>query len=67
MYVSLSAVAPRRRPELSQHEMAYFVKWKNYPETENSWVREQDAPYVPLVFAISLVLTTLICAGTQTS
>jgi len=33
--------------------MAYFVKWRGYPESENSWVREQDAPYVPLVFAVS--------------
>ncbi|KAF9650120.1 hypothetical protein BDM02DRAFT_1512793 [Thelephora ganbajun] len=25
-------------------ETAYFVKWKGYPENENSWVRESDAP-----------------------
>jgi ATPase subunit of ABC transporter with duplicated ATPase domains len=25
-------------------EKAYFVKWKGYPEEENSWVRESDAP-----------------------
>lgn len=24
------------------------MKWKGYPESENSWVRESDAPYVPL-------------------
>lgn len=23
------------------------MKWKGYPDTENSWVRESDAPYVP--------------------
>jgi len=28
--------------------VGYFVKWKNYPESENSWVRESDAPYVSL-------------------
>lgn len=22
--------------------MAFFVKWKGYPETENSWVLEED-------------------------
>jgi len=26
--------------------MAYFVKWRGYLESENSWVREADAPYV---------------------
>lgn len=31
-----------------QKETGYFVKWKGYPESENSWVRESDAPYVPL-------------------
>lgn len=26
--------------------MGYYVKWKGYPDSENSWVRESDAPYV---------------------
>lgn len=28
--------------------MAYFVKWKGYSPSENSWVKESDAPYVSL-------------------
>lgn len=34
-----------------QDEIAYFVKWKGFPSSENSWVRESDAPYVSLVLA----------------
>lgn len=30
--------------------MAYFVKWKGYPDSENSWVKESDAPYVSTAF-----------------
>ena len=60
-------MVPRKRPELSQKEMAYYVKWKGYPESENSWVRESDAPYVPLALAVALVLITLIGTGTRTS
>lgn len=29
----------------SQGRMGYFVKWKGYPDSENSWVDEQDAGY----------------------
>jgi len=31
--------------EIFKNEMAYFVKWKGYDETENSWVKESDAPH----------------------
>jgi hypothetical protein len=32
-------------PNLAQHPhtMAYFVHWKNYDDSEDSWVVEEDA------------------------
>jgi hypothetical protein len=29
-----------------QGQMAYFVKWKGYDDSENSWVNQDDAGYV---------------------
>jgi len=30
--------------DIFKDEIGYFVKWKGYPNSENSWVRESDAP-----------------------
>jgi hypothetical protein len=60
-------MVPRRRPELSQKEMAFYVKWKGYPETENSWVREDDATYVSPGVGRSFVLMASIRAGARES
>jgi len=33
--------------------MGYFVKWKGYDATENSWVDEQDIGYVVQITQVS--------------
>lgn len=31
-------------PDIFGDEMGFLVRWKGYPDSENSWVRESDAP-----------------------
>ncbi|KAF5383609.1 hypothetical protein D9615_003728 [Tricholomella constricta] len=39
----IEAILDAKRGSFPEGRMGYFVKWKGYDETENSWVDEQDA------------------------
>jgi len=39
----IEAILEARRNMFAKTRMGYLVKWKNYEETENSWVDEKDA------------------------
>ncbi|KAG6809241.1 hypothetical protein H0H92_001051 [Tricholoma furcatifolium] len=39
----IEKILDSKRGAFPEGRMGYFVKWKGYPESENSWVDEQDA------------------------
>ncbi|KAJ7065949.1 hypothetical protein B0H15DRAFT_958445 [Mycena belliarum] len=54
------------RKDTATNRLGYLVKWKNYSDTHNSWVDEEDAVNAPdLIKAFWMNQSQRIAAGVQ--